>query len=231
MEPPGAVSGSGGKRIMMRKLLCPVYFVFRHLRNKLILGVLLLVPLIASCLILVWAFNWVDNILQPVIVSYWGKTYPGIGVGIVLVFAYLTGLLASSLLGKRIIELGENLLQKIPIFKYIYRGIKQIIISFTEPRKNGFMQVVFIEYPRKGIHSVGFLTNELHTENEETLYTVFIPTSPNPTSGYLEVVREQELIRSTMSVEDALKVVVSAGKVPLDTKDLLKDLYNRRSED
>ncbi|NLE08061.1 MAG: hypothetical protein GX631_02240, partial [Dehalococcoidales bacterium] len=89
---------------MMRKLLSPVYFVFRHLRNKLILGILLIIPLIASCWLLFWAFTWVDNILQPIVVSTWGKTYPGIGVGIVLIFAYLTGLLASSLLGKRIIE-------------------------------------------------------------------------------------------------------------------------------
>lgn len=202
---------------MLRKLLSPLIFVIRHLRNKLLLGLLVIVPLIATVWVLIWGFNAVDNILQPIIRTSWGKTYPGIGVGIVLLFAYLSGILTSSILGRKIISFGESLVGRIPVVKYIYRGVKQIIQSFTEPRKTGFMQVVFVEYPRKGMHSIGFITNILHTESEETFYTIFIPTSPNPTSGYMEIVREEEMVRTNMSVEDALRVVVSAGRVPLET--------------
>ena len=89
---------------MIRKIFSPIFFSIRHLRNKLLLGILLLVPLIATILILVWAFNSVDNILQPIIRSTWGIHFPGIGVAIVLVLAYIAGIIASSILGRKIIS-------------------------------------------------------------------------------------------------------------------------------
>jgi uncharacterized membrane protein len=208
---------------MIRKIFSPLFFTIRHLRNKLLLGILVLVPLIATILILVWAFNSVDNILQPIIRGTWGIDFPGIGVAIVLVLAYVSGIIASSILGRRVISFIESYLDRLPVFGQLYRGIRQIIRSFSEPRQTGFMQVVFIEYPRKGIHSLGFITNELHDYSEEKFYTVFIPTSPNPTSGFMEVVREEEIIKTKISVDEAIRVVVSAGRVPLETAALVKD--------
>lgn len=205
---------------MIRKIFLPLFISIRHLRNRLLIGILVLVPLIATVLILVWAFNSVDNILQPIIRSTWGVHFPGIGVAIVIVLAYIAGIIASSILGRKIISFIESYLDRLPVFGQLYRGIRQILRSFSEPRETGFMQVVFVEYPRKGIHSIGFITNELHDESEEKIYTVFIPTSPNPTSGYMEIVREEELIKTDISVEDALRVVVSAGRVPLETSAL-----------
>jgi uncharacterized membrane protein len=207
---------------MIRKIFAPVFFTIRHLRNKLLLGILVLVPLIATVLILVWAFNSVDNILQPIIKATWGIDFPGIGVAIVVVLAYVAGIIASSILGRKIISFVESYLDRLPVFGQLYRGIRQIIRSFSEPRETGFMQVVFVEYPRKGIHSIGFITNELKDNSEEKFYTVFIPTSPNPTSGFLEVVREEEIIKANISVDEALKVVVSAGRVPMKTSALVK---------
>lgn len=205
---------------MIKRLLSPIFLVIKHLRNKLLLGLLVIVPLIATTWLLILGFNGVDDILQPVIISIWGETFPGIGVGIVVLLAYIAGILASSIFGRKILAFGENLLERIPVFKYIYRGIRQIMTSFSEPRSTGFMQVVFVEYPRKGIHSIGFITNVLHTKTEEKFYTVFIPTSPNPTSGFMEIVKEEELTRTDISVEEALRVVVSAGRVPLETEAL-----------
>jgi uncharacterized membrane protein len=207
---------------MIRKIFTPLFITVRHLRNKLLLGILVLVPLIATVLILVWAFNSVDNILQPIIRSTWGINFPGIGVAIVIVLAYISGIIASSLLGRKIISFIESYLDRLPVFGQLYRGIRQIIRSFSEPRETGFMQVVFIEYPRKGIHSLGFITNELRDSSEEKFYTVFVPTSPNPTSGFLEVVREEEIIRANISVDEATRVVVSAGRVPMRTSALVK---------
>jgi uncharacterized membrane protein len=208
---------------MIRKIFSPLFFTIRHLRNKLLLGILVLVPLIATVLILVWAFNSVDNILQPIIRSTWGINFPGIGVAIVVVLAYIAGIIASSILGRKVISFIESYLDRLPVFGQLYRGIRQIIRSFSEPRQTGFMQVVFIEYPRKGIHSLGFITNELHDYSEEKFYTVFIPTSPNPTSGFMEVVREEEIIKTNISVDEAIRVVVSAGRVPLETAALVKE--------
>ena len=207
---------------MIRKIFVPLFITIRHLRNKLLLGILVLVPLNATVLILVWAFNSVDNILQPIIRSTWGINFPGIGVAIVVVLAYVAGIIASSILGRKIISFIESYLDRLPVFGQLYRGIRQIIRSFSEPRETGFMQVVFIEYPRKGIHSLGFITNELRDHSDEKFYTVFIPTSPNPTSGFMEVVREEEIIKTNISVDEAIRVVVSAGRVPLQTSALVK---------
>jgi uncharacterized membrane protein len=211
---------------MIRKIFSPFFISIRHLRNRLLIGILVLVPLIATILILVWAFNSVDNILQPLIRATWGVNFPGIGVAIVLVLAYVAGIIASSILGRKIISFIESYLDRLPVFGQLYRGIRQIIGSFSEPRQTGFMQVVFIEYPRKGIHSLGFITNELRDHSEEKFYTVFIPTSPNPTSGFMEVVREKEIIKTDISVEEALRVVVSAGRVPLETSALVNQKDN-----
>jgi len=88
---------------MVRKLLFPLIFVIRHLRNKLLLGLLVAIPLMATIWLLVWAFNAVDNIIQPIVKTTWGKTYPGIGVGVVVILTYLFGILASSIFGRRIV--------------------------------------------------------------------------------------------------------------------------------
>ena len=207
---------------MIRILLSPIIIIIRHLRNKLLLGILLLVPVIATVLILVWAFNSVDNILQPIIRSTWGINFPGIGVAIVIVLAYVAGIIASSLLGRKLISMVEGLFDRLPVFGQLYRGIRQIVRSFSEPRETGFMQVVFIEYPRKGLYSLGFITNELRDQSEEKFYTVFIPTSPNPTSGFLEVVREEDITIANISVDEAIRIVVSAGRVPMRTSALVK---------
>jgi uncharacterized membrane protein len=143
-------------------------------------------------------------------------------VPLTLVLAYVAGIIASSILGRRIITSSENLINRLPLFGQLYRGIRQRIGSFTEPRQTGFMQVVFIEYPRKGIYSLGFITNEIKDNSEEHFYTVFVPTSPNPTSGFMEVVREDDLIRANMSVDEAIRVVVSAGRAPMRTSALVK---------
>ncbi len=206
---------------MAGKLRIPLVGLVKHLRNKLLLGIIIIVPVGATILILVWIFNGIDNILQPIIRSTWGQTYPGIGFGIIVLLVYLAGLLASSILGRRILAFGERLLNRIPLFRQLYRGIKQIFNSFTEPHETGFMQVVFVEYPRKGLHAIGFVTNKLGTGSGKQLYTVFIPTSPNPTSGFMQIVGEDDIIRTDISVEEALRIVVSAGRVPLETEALL----------
>jgi len=175
-------------------------------------GILIVVPVGATILVLVWIFVSVDNILQPVISSIWGRTITGLGFGITIVLIYLAGVIASNVLGKRLVLYGESLLSRIPLFRYLYIGIKQILESFSKPTGAGFLQVVLVEFPRKGIRSIGFVTNESSDEPGKKLLSIFVPTSPNPTSGFLQIMRESEIIRTNISVDDALKMVVSAGK-------------------
>jgi uncharacterized membrane protein len=189
--------------------------VGRKLRAQFVAGILVVVPIIIAILILVWLFNYIDNIAQPVARSLLGRTIPGLGFGITVVLIYVTGVVATSVIGKRLISYGESLLARVPLFRYIYTGIKQIMESFAAPREAGFLQVVLVEFPKKGMRVIGFVTSESCVESGKKLLTVFIPTSPNPTSGYLEIVRESDVIRTNISIDDALKMVLSGGKVSL----------------
>jgi uncharacterized membrane protein len=164
-------------------------------------------------LILVWLFNFIDYRAQPVAKLLFGHEIPGLGLGITVLLIYLSGVVATNIVGKRLIRYGESRLARVPLFRYLYTGIKQILESFATPREGRFLQVVLVEFPKKGMRAIGLVTSESAVESGEKLLNVFIPTSPNPTSGFLEIVRESDVIRTNMSIEDALKMVVSAGKV------------------
>lgn len=189
--------------------------VNRKLRTQFLAGVLVVVPIIVAVYILRWLFITVDGILQPATQSLLGYTIPGLGIAITLVVIYLTGVVAASVVGKRLIDYIESLLARVPLFRYLYTSIRQIMQSFTTSGESKFLQVVLVEFPKKGMRAIGFVTREARTESGERLLSVFIPTSPNPTSGYLEIVKESDVIRTNISVDDALKVVLSAGKVSL----------------
>ncbi len=187
----------------------------KKLRAQFATGILVVVPIGVTILIFVWIFVVLDNILQPVIRSIWGRTVPGVGFGVTIVIIYLAGVIASNIVGRRVIHYGEFLLAKVPAARQLYAGIKQILEGFSKPGKTGFMQVVLVEFPKEGMRAIGFITNESYGKSGERLLNVFIPTSPNPTSGFLEIVTEDKVIRTNISVDDALKMVVSAGRVSL----------------
>lgn len=187
----------------------------KKLRTQFGTGILIVVPIGVTILILVWIFITLDNILQPIIRSIWGRTVPGVGFGVTIVLIYLAGVIASNIIGRRVIHYGESLLVKVPVVRQLYAGIKQILEGFSKPGKTGFMQVVLVEFPKEGMRAIGFITNESYDKSGERLLNVFIPTSPNPTSGFLEIVTEDKVIRTNISVDDALKMVVSAGRVSL----------------
>ena len=189
--------------------------VGKKLRRQFITGILVVVPIVAAILILRWLFLTFDNILQPVAESLLGYTLPGLGLCITVVLIYLAGVVATNVIGRRLIRYGESLLARVPLFRYLYTGIKQILQSFATPSEGGFLQVVLVEFPKKGMRVIGFVTSESCVESGEKLLTVFIPTSPNPTSGYLEIVKENDIIKTNISIDDALKMVLSAGKVSL----------------
>jgi len=189
--------------------------VGEKLRAQFGAGILIIVPIIITILILVWLFNYIDNIAQPVAKSLLGRTIPGLGFALTVVLIYLTGLVATSVIGKRLVGYIESLLARVPLFRYLYTSIKQIMVSFTSPSETKFLQVVLVEFPKKGMRVLGFVTSESRVESGEKLLNVFIPTSPNPTSGYLEIVRENDIIRTNISIDDALKMILSAGKISL----------------
>ncbi|MFC1952864.1 DUF502 domain-containing protein [Chloroflexota bacterium] len=185
----------------------------RNLGAKFGIGLLTIVPFAATIGILYWGFVKIDNILQPLIETITDRTIPGIGFSITLLLVLLAGFIASNVFGRKLIRYGESAIPWFPIVHQLYNGIKQIMDSFSLPRQGNRMQPVMTEFPRKGMKVIGFITNEFQDETGKKLFTVFIPTSPNPTSGFLQIVNEEEISRTPLSIEDALKTIVSAGRV------------------
>ena len=197
----------------------------KKLRTQLMAGIILIVPVSVTIWVLYWIFTAIDGILQPVIMRIWDYTIPGVGFGATIAVVYLVGVIASNVLGRKLIHYGESLVAKVPLVRQMYGGLKQILESFSAPNKTGFMQVVLAEFPRKGTRTIGFVTNESSGESGKKLLNIFIPTSPNPTSGFLQIMSESEVIRTNISVDDALKMVVTAGRVSLN--EIEDRLYER----
>ncbi|WP_324664201.1 DUF502 domain-containing protein [Dehalococcoides mccartyi] len=184
----------------------------RKLIKQFITGIITVVPFGATILILIWIFNAIDSILQPVITAICGHTVTGVGFGVTIALIFLTGVVASNVIGKYLVRYIESASSSIPIVSLLYKGIKEILESIFIPGKTGFLEVVLVEFPRKGINALGFVTSEIYDENGKKMYSVFIPATPNPTTGSLQIIGEEEIIRTNISVEDAIKMVVSAGK-------------------
>jgi uncharacterized membrane protein len=186
--------------------------IVKKVGGQFVVGLVLVVSLGLTAWILVWIFNAIDNILGPYIEKLWGHYYPGIGFGVIVVLIYLVGLIASNFIGRRLIRFGESLLARVPVVRPLYNGIKQVLESFSSPGTTGFMEVVLVEYPRKGMMAIAFITNEMTDSSGQKLINVFIPTSPTPWTGFLQIVKEEEITRTRLSVDDAVKMVVSVGR-------------------
>ncbi|TFH37138.1 MAG: DUF502 domain-containing protein [Dehalococcoidia bacterium] len=190
--------------------------ILSRMRSHLLAGILVVVPLLATVLILKWLFDWVDELLQPIIRGFAGRPMYGLGFVITLLIVYVAGVITTYFGGQRLLRFVESLIARVPIVRPMYNGIKQVLESFAAPRETGFMQVVLLEFPRKGMRSIGFITNEEYDASGQKLLNVFVPTSPNPTSGFLQIVREEDILRTDISVDDALKMVVSAGRISIN---------------
>ena len=199
--------------------------MIKHLRSFFFTGLLVLLPIVISLKLVFWGFEQADqilgNFLHQTFIRYFNftKPIPGLGLIVLLVLITLTGIFAKHYLGKKLISLGERFLAKIPILNNVYKTSKQIMESFSNNQKNGFRKVVLVEYPRPGIYSPGFLTGdtplEIVDKTGKHLVNVFIPTAPNPATGYLIFVPVEDVTMLDMSVEDGFKLAISAGMINL----------------
>lgn len=188
----------------------------KKLRTRFLTGILVIIPIGVTIWILVWIFTTIDGILRPIV------RIPGLGFVVMILLIYLVGVMASNVAGRRLIDYGESLLGRVPVVRPVYNSVKQIVDSFSTSGKTGFKQVVIVEFPMKGTRTIGFVTNESTDERGEKLLYIFIPTAPNPTSGFLQIVREEDAIQVDMSVDDAIKMVISGGTVlPREISDKL----------
>jgi len=186
------------------------------MRRYLITGIVVILPSVVTIWVLWSLFSFIDGLAKKV-PGHPFDSIPGVGVIFFFAFILFVGMFASNVIGRRMIGFGESIMARIPFASKIYKAVKQISSAVLGGKGTIFNTVVLVEYPRKGIYSLGFVTSEAEGEvqyiTEQRVVCVFIPTTPNPTSGLLIFVPKEELIYLKMNTEDGLKLVISGGVV------------------
>lgn len=218
------------------------------LRTNFLTGVIILMPVTLTFILLKTLIVWLDNFLLGFIPSryhfnnlmleYFGlevsRDIHGMGLIVGFIVIVLTGLLTRNLLGRRLLGWMDSLVSRIPGVRSVYTAIKQITETLTSTSSKSFREVVMIEYPRKGLWSLAFVTGETKGEvqklTDDEMVNVFLPTTPNPTSGYLLFVPRKDIRPLHMSVDQGLKMIISAGIVTPSITEGKKALRNRGRE-
>jgi uncharacterized membrane protein len=200
-----------------------------RLQTNFFTGLAVVFPAVISVAIIVWLFGTVSNITNTLLFAvprewkylngargdiHWYWSLAALALAIALIT--LVGRFARHYLGKKLIETGENLLLRLPLLNKIYSTVKQVKEAFAG-NKSSFKEAVLVEFPSPGIYSLGFVTsqqrNELQVKTPEEVWSVFVPTTPNPTTGFLIFIPESKIVRLDMSVADAIKTIISLGAV------------------
>ena len=235
---------------------------FTGLRNNFLAGLVVVVP-VAITMWMIWTFvGWIDSWVLPFVPSSyhpdalidrwfgdseWFKwifgenvhvNIRGVGVVLFLIFTVLVGWITKGLIGRSFLAWAESLVDRMPVVRSLYNGIKQIAETvFATSNEAKFDKACLVEYPRKGIWAIAFISTKAKGEIaarvpvDEDIISVFLPTTPNPTSGFLLFAPRHSVIELDMSVEDAAKLVISAGLVYPNPKDPSKPAINGRSDD
>lgn len=186
-----------------------------RLRNYFLTGLVIFVPIVATIYIVGISFNFLDGLLKPFIEPAIGKHVRGLSLLITVLLILFLGVFARIAIGRKTFEIFEKTLLKIPVIRGLYLVIKQTSEAFLIPNESEFKRVVLVEFPRKGTYALGFTTGvtvgEIQDKTAEKVINVFVPTTPNPTSGFLVMVPEKSVTPLNMSVQDALKFVISGG--------------------
>lgn len=184
----------------------------QHLRSRLLAGLVVLFPVGFTLWVLWLLFRWLDGLLSPVFDRALGFHLPGLGLGAVVVLVYLFGLVATNVIGRHLVRLLEALLLRTPIVRPVLLATKQVIETLRLPGRGAFQRVVLVQYPRAGLWALAFVTAETARQADGVpLLNLFLPTTPNPTSGMLVIVAADEVVELDMTVETGIRLVVSGG--------------------
>ncbi len=193
--------------------------LFAALRNYFLTGIVVTAP-VALSLYFVWAvLAWIDEKVGDILPIHLtnDKTIPGLGVLVAIGFFIVVGLFTRNFIGRLLLKFSHYVMERLPVVKTVYGALKQVIDMVMGQQAQAFRDVVMIEYPRKGVYMMGFLTGRTEGEVQELtdkeMVNIFIPTTPNPTSGFLVFVPAEEVIDLNMSVDDGLKMIISGGMI------------------
>lgn len=186
------------------------------LKKNFITGLLVIIPVWVTFYVLIGILRWIDGWLSPVLESSLGLRFPGLGIVTLIVLILLIGVSSANYIGRKFVQLGDHVLQRVPLVSSVYTTVKQIMETFSV--KHNFHGVALVEFPRKGCYSLGFMTGEVtggSIGHSGTFVSVFVPTTPNPTGGYLLLFPEAEVTKLDMSVDQGMRFIISLGLVPL----------------
>ncbi len=203
--------------------------ILKYLRTIFLAGLLVTVPIIATILALLFLLKSIDGLVGSLPERLFGYHVPGIGVLVTILLVLIMGLLASNYFGNKIIEMADKFFARIPLVNIVYSAAKEFMQAVTLPSRMSFKEVVMVEYPARGRYAYGFVTSRIErrtTQGSERLVNVFIPTTPVVTTGFLIVFPESEIMPINISVEKAIKLVMSGGIVApkaITEKNIVKD--------
>jgi len=187
--------------------------MWTHFKRTILAGIFTIVPLALTGYILVFMFRFLDSVSAPIL-NIIGFHIPGLGILLTILSVYFLGVIIRNVLGRRLFSWGEKIVLAIPLVSTIYKTIKQFINAFsgTADGKN-FQKVIFLQYPRVGVWTLAFVTGESVDANSVEYYHIFVPTTPNPTSGFFIIIPKRETMLTEMTVEEGIKMVISGGLI------------------
>jgi uncharacterized membrane protein len=184
----------------------------QHFRRKIVSGFLIVLPLMATVLVMKFFFDIIDPIPRDFIQGIIGREFPGIGIAFFVAFIYISGLIGSYVIGVRLISFGHKFADRIPFVRAIYRTAKQTVDSLMiSDWSERYSRVVLLEFPRLRVLSVGFVTSSFKTQDDISMIAVYIPTAPLPTSGFVVIVPESDSVATELNVEETMRMVISGG--------------------
>ena len=184
--------------------------ITQSFRSKLFAGLATLLPLYLTYVVIKFLFESLEKMSGPILKQF-GLDIPGLGIILTIVLIYVLGLIVTNFLGKKIFNIGESIVKRVPIVNMIYTTLKQITDTFTKGTTDAFEGVVYIQYPRKGLWTMAFISGESKNKDDIPYYHLFVPTTPNPTSGFFLMIPQADAIPTGMNVEEGLKTIISGG--------------------
>ena len=202
--------------------------IFRRISNNFFKGILISAPIIITLYIAWGLIKFFDKKASPLLGTF-PFEIPGFGLITVFIFFAIIGFITAGLLGRIFSTFIEKVLSKMPVLRNIYSGLKQLFEAILAKKSNSFREVILLEYPREGVWAMGFLTGdtkgEVNRKTKNQMVNIFLPTTPNPTSGFLLFVPKKDIVRLTMTVEEGIKMIISAGMLtPSENQKKIKSL-------
>ena len=193
--------------------------ITQNFRSKLFAGLATLLPLYLTFFVIKFLFVTLEEMSDPILKRL-NLDIPGLGIILTVLLIYILGFLVTNFLGRKIFNLGERIVKKVPIVNMIYTTLKQITDTFAKGSTDTFEGAVYIQYPRQGLWTMAFISGESKTKDGVPYYHLFVPTTPNPTSGFFLMIPQADTVATGMSVEDGLKTIISGGLLAPDENPL-----------